>query len=528
MEGIPLHQRPSFRILILGIILAGLYVYVFIWGGGDLRNVAGVIFDGILLLLLVLATMFFYAQFTLPVRSVRDRLKIGSRLWLHWRRAHGPALFIKDGREVARPGEAERRGPGLIWVDTASAVVTWTSLGHKAVLGPGIHFTEDRQRVGRTFSLHTQTCNLGPRLEEPIFARLAEPASEDERKRHTAMQASRTAVSGRTRDGNEVVPNVSVVFRLDSRPARGDEGGSHFGFSAEAIERASRAEGINADPAAGQQSRVAWNQLPGLIAIDLWREYLSRFTLDELFSPTFPALPRVPQPAEPAPTLEVPRTPLIIKRSLFVRLLRQRNNALEEWLDRKGIGQSGNPREPALGKVTDQSPQEDDRRYTALQIIGRMVHMRMTQAAVPILDECGRVVEGHTISPEFAKLKERGLAVRSVTIRNVRFDPAIERQITQLWTTGWQANAEVERQQVEQMERLAEQNGRQKALLEHAMALSRIVRQDKPQDMEAAARSLLQATEFEIVTDPPLYARAKNEADAVSGLIRWLESAQHE
>jgi hypothetical protein len=514
--------------LVMGILLAGLYVYAIIWRGGILRNIAGIIFDVILLLLLIQISVFFHAQFTLPVRSLRNRLRISSRLWLYWRKAHGPAVFVKDGREIARAGEGERRGPGLIWVDSASAVVMWSSMGHKEVLGPGIHFTEEGQRIGRTFSLHTQTCSLGPSLEDPIFEKPAEQTSEEQRKKHGAMQASRTAVSGRTRDGNEVVPNITVSFRLDSQPVRGEGPGSRFGFSEEAVERASRAEGINADGDPALQSRVAWNQLPGLIAIDLWREYLSKFTLDELFSPTFPALPTLPQPAEPPPPIEIPSTPLIVKRNLFVRLLRQRNNAFEKWLDRKGIGQQAKPIREPPERFGNTWTSDDGRDCTALQTIGQMIQRRMTQAAVPVLDECGRILEGHTISPEFRRLNERGLAVQKVTISGLRFDPSIEGQIVQLWNTGWLANAQAERQQVEQLERLAAQNGRQQALLEHALALSRAIERDKSSDMVTAVKTLLQATESEIVTDKRLFARAGAEAEAVSSLIRWVESGQHE
>ena len=514
--------------LVLGIVLAGLYVYTIIWRGGILRNIAGIVLDAILLLLLVQLSVFFYAQFTLPVRSLRDRLKISARLWLHWRRADGPAIFVQNGREIARAGEGERRGPGLIWVDSASAVVTWSSMGHKDVLGPGIHFTDEGQGIGRAFSLHTQTCSLGPGLHDPIFEKPAEQASDDQRKAYAAMQARRTAVSGRTRDGNEVVPNLTVSFRMDSEPVRGEGPGSRFGFSEEALERASRAEGINADGDPATRSRVAWNQFPGLIAIDLWREYLSKFTLDELFSPAFPGLPDVPQPAEPPEPIELPSTPLIMKRGLFVRLLRQRNNAFEKWLDSKGIGQEAKPVEKPPERANTRRTGDEGRRYTALQIIGEMVQKRMTQAAVPILDDCGRLVEGHTLSPEFKKLKERGLAVQDISLSGLRFDPSIEQQIIQLWNTGWLANAQAEQQQVEQLERLSAQNGRQSALLEHALALGSAIERDQPHDVVAAVKTLLQATGSRVVTDKRLYARAGTEVEAITDLVRWLESGQHE
>ncbi len=513
--------------MLLGILLGGVYAYTFIWNGGLLRNLPRIIFDAILLYLLLQLTVFFYAQFTVPVNTLKGRLQVTSRLWLHWRHAHGQAIFLKNGREIAREGEAERQGAGLIWVDSASAAVTWSAKGHKQVLGPGIHFTETGQTIGRTFSLHTQTCTLGPGPQDRVFEKPRENDTAEQRKKYGAMQADRTAVSGHTRDGNEVVPNITVVFRLEAQlPAHG-RGGSRFGFSARSVEWASRAEGIRAD-ADDEQRRVAWNQLAGLVAIDLWREYLSKFTLDELFSASFAPLPDVPQPGEPPEFVELPSTPLIVKRGLFVRLLRQRNNALEKWLDRRGIG-----KEAELSRSGEEGSEVvradgSARRLTALQVIQEMVGRRMTRAAVPILDDCGRIVEGHTLSPEFRTLKERGLAIQDVTISNLRFDPSVERQIIDGWNTGWLTNAEKERQQVEQLERLAAQNGRQRALLEHGMHLGRAIQEDKPSSIGDAARALLKATQFEIVSDQQLYARADKEAATLSELIRWVESGQHD
>lgn len=528
MEEIPLYQRPSFRITILAVVLAGLYAYTIIEYGPSFRNLAGIVFDGLLLVLLVRIAVFFYAQFTLPVRTFSDRLKLSSRLWLHRRRAHGAAIFVRNGREISRPGEIEQEGPGLIWVDTASAVVTWSGLGRKDVLGPGIHFTDATQKIGRTFSLHTQVCQLGPGLDDPVFQRTTEPISAEQRQKLSSVQANRTAVSGRTRDGNEVVPNILITFRLESEPASGLAPGTRFGFSAQSVERASRAEGINADLDLGQQARVAWNQMPGLIAIDLWREYLSKFTLDELFKPVFPSLPSVPQPTEPPPPIDVPSSPLILKRGLIARLLRQRNNAFENWLARKGIGAAA-PGAPEHSAETPHSaPGASGGPYTALQIIAQMIKARMTQAAVPVLDECGRLLEGHQLSPEFSKLRERGLEVTDVSLNHVRFDPAVEAQIVQLWNTDWLANAETERQQVEQLERLAAQSGRQRALLERAFALGRAVQQEKPADVSSALSVLLRVTEAQIVSDQALYARGVGEAQTVSNLIRWVESGEHE
>ncbi len=104
MNQVPFSQRPSFRSLILAVVLLGIYVYYAVWGGGILQNAAGVVLDLILLAFLYQACVFFYAQFILPTRSLEERQKIASRLRLHASGGHGPAIFVKNGRKVERAG----------------------------------------------------------------------------------------------------------------------------------------------------------------------------------------------------------------------------------------------------------------------------------------------------------------------------------------------------------------------------------------------------------------------------------------
>ena len=83
------------------------------------------------------------------------------------------------------------------------------------------------------------------------------------------------AVRAMTRDGIEVIPTINVSFKIDAKPAGRGEKGSRFGFNAEAVERAARSEGINPNSVTEDKRHVPWNQLPGLMAVELWREYLS-------------------------------------------------------------------------------------------------------------------------------------------------------------------------------------------------------------------------------------------------------------
>ena len=116
------------------------------------------------------------------------------------------------------------------------------------------------------------------------------------------------------------------------------------------------------------------------------------------------------------------------------------------------------------------------REYTALQVISHMVRARMTQAAVPILDEGGRYGKGHFLSEEFKRLSERGLRIMDVSLGGFRFAPAVEEQIVQQWRSSWLDTAAAERAHVEQLEVLAVEAGRQRAVLEHARALCSALR----------------------------------------------------
>jgi hypothetical protein len=69
---------------------------------------------------------------------------------------------------------------------------------------------------------------------------------------------------------------------LDSAPG---EGKTRFGYNPQAVWKAIAGVGVqpNADPGSGERF-VSWPWLTGHISVDLWREYLRKFTLDELFA----------------------------------------------------------------------------------------------------------------------------------------------------------------------------------------------------------------------------------------------------
>ena len=236
MSHVPFRHQPVFGAVILAVILAATWIYTYLDGGGALGSLYGAGLDLALLLVLGVACLCIFAQFALPVTTLGRRLELSRRLWLHVWGAHGPVTFVQNGRRIERSGEPGRAGPGLLWIDTASAAVMLTPAGNVRVLGPGIHFTRTHERLDKTFSLHIQVCALGPEDSEPIFASLQDEADEETRANHEFAQRRRRAVSGLTRDGHEVIPQIQVSFKLDDSSASSGEPGSQFGFSSDAVD----------------------------------------------------------------------------------------------------------------------------------------------------------------------------------------------------------------------------------------------------------------------------------------------------
>ncbi|MBI3739923.1 MAG: hypothetical protein HY258_12820 [Chloroflexi bacterium] len=526
MNEIRFYKRPWFKSLVLGIFLLGIYVYDFLFQGGLWHSLFGISFDLFMFLFILWpACVFFYAQFILPVNTWKDRNKIVSRLWLHAGKIDGPAIFVQNGRLVERKEESKKKGPGVLWLDTASAVATRTDTAFKNFLGPGVHFTDKDEKIASVIGLHTQNHRIGPDKDDKPFDLLKENPTEEEQKKYQETQDRLKAVSAMTRDGIQVVPNISVTFKIDAEPAKGAERGSRFGFHKDSIEKAARGEGISASSKAEEVKHIAWNQLPALIAADLWREYLSKFTLDELFSASLEPLNEVLQPESSIPIENHRQILMPGKSGFFTRLLKQINNSFEGHL-KKLV-----PEEPPIADKEEEAERQlphkktsEQKPQTALQIINQMIKARMTQAAVPILDESGRQVEGFSISEEFDTLTERGIKVHNVSVSNLRFSPAIEKQIVQQWKTNWLINAKADQSRIERLNAVTKENGRQKALQDHALTLSEAVLNARTSDLTLVVKALLQGTQNEIKLNDRLLRRTTTEVEDMESIINWLES----
>jgi hypothetical protein len=333
---------------------------------------------------LLLFWVAFFAQFVLPVQSVSDRIKIAHQLLVFLFGVHGPIFLIRDGQLIMREGEERKKGPGVVWLDTASAALTRNATSIKQVLGPGVHFLEPDEYFAGIIDLHIQSQSIGPRISDRPFAERDEYQSDEEfgNEEFDQVQDRRKSVSAFTRDGIEAVPNISITFRVDTGFPEVNQPGSRFGYRTgstingkaneradqEAIRKAILGEGINPNvPADSPRHRVAWNQLPIQLAVNVWREYAAKYVFDDYFH----------------------------------------------------------------------HPNSESQEKTAIHVINEMVKARLTEPEVIDLDSLGVSGNRKVASEEFKLLQSHGLKVLSVRIHNIRFHPVVENKILLQWRTSW-------------------------------------------------------------------------------------------
>jgi len=551
MDDTPLRKKPWFYIAAWLVILLAAYGWQISRMGGFVASEVDIFIDLVCIFpVLLVLWMAFFAQFVLPVRTFRDRQKIFDRLITYLFGGHGPAIFIRDGHLVTREGEERKKGPGVLWLDSASAAVTRTATAIKQTIGPGVHFLENKEYIAGTVDLHTQSQSVGPKESDKPFDERKDEQSEDE---FNQIQDRRKQVSALTRDGIEVVPNISVTFRVDTGFPKDGQPGSRFGFRTgitkrdkenekqdkEAIRKAILGEGINPNVRPDSpRHRVAWNQLPAVLAVDVWREYVSKFTLDELFKPEQlvpPPPPQLPQPTEEeidplSQPIQVSANKETLQDALtsMLRFINRQMSSLIKWLEgKKEEDKTKKPAAPQPPAPPPPSTKSEPQKKTALQVINEMVKARLTQAEVDILDDAGNRGEGTISSKEFSLLQDRGLKLISVSISNPRFDPAVEESIIKTWNATWLNNAKAESEQIDRRRNNIEKAAEEKAKRQYAEALSReindLAKAGKPCIRETL-KSLILRSHSMIRSSEQLRRRMTTEMQDIEEMIKWIEA----
>jgi len=255
------------------IVVAGISI------NGDFQSNFGFGFLVLLIFLLSLvAFLIFFGQFILPVLNLPERIKAVQRLFLYLLGDHGPAFFIENGELRERRIDRSKNGPGVIILDTASAAVLRTPVKYKGAIGPGIAFTERNDIIAGIVDLHIQSQSIGPRLEEDPFAPLQKGESNASYEARMTRKNETLAV---TRDGIQVCVNLSIRFKLDAKPG---EGNSAYGYNPTSVEKAIIGQSINFEKPDDNPDRItSWKWYPVNLIIDIFREYISKYTLNEIF-----------------------------------------------------------------------------------------------------------------------------------------------------------------------------------------------------------------------------------------------------
>ena len=526
MEETRFYQKPWFYIVSRGFIMLVLYgiAIYYQWRGNNFEPIT-IFVDIALLIFLLLIWLAFFAQFVLPVRTFEERQKIFDRLLGYLGGSRGPALFIKNGKIIDRPGESEREGPGVLWLDSASAAVTHINTAFKNTIGPGVNFTDKGEKIvqANVVDLHVQTQRIGPWEREDPFA-LQGGESKDE---YEEIQKRRMMTSAWTRDGIEVVPNISVTFKIDADPIQGDLPGSHFGFKEESVTRAIINQAINPNAKPNTLAHnVAWNELPAYIAADLWREFMSKFRLGQLFK--VESIPPLAIPL-PSPIPSVHDTNALYlplsgrEQSAILRVLTEMLHELNYWLggiaDRCEKDQEKNSAVPARAGSGGKPPNVSKK--TALQVINFMIKERMTNPKVPLLDQNGERLPGSQESNEFRLLQEHGIRVISVNVGNLRFPSKVEGQLISQWTANWLVNARKERERIQSRQRLSTLSGQEQAIRAYADALSpNLAALSKRKEV---LKTLILRSRDILIRNDRIHRRATSELEGIAEILQWLE-----
>jgi hypothetical protein len=482
----------------------------------ELRTLLFYCIDGILLFATLLFGVAFFAQFVLPVQTITERMLVIDRLFTYLMGGHGPAVFIENGEVQESEKEKKKRGPGVVLLDTASAAVFRNAHTFTRPSGPGIYFTNYGEYIAGALDLHRQVKFMGPRANEDPFVPKKETEPQEE---YEARQKRRLETSALTRDGVEVVPNVLAIFQLDPsldpiqpaaakpappaasavkplkarfkwfkpRPKTPEPdpipGKTRFGYSGQAAWRAITHEGIRVDaPQGAQDRRLAWDWLPAYLTIDLWREYLRKFTLDELFSFS-------------------------------------------------SVAQSGDgPRQTAMDRILGMIRE----RLTKPEVdmwddTGHPVP-ELDQAGRPMLDETGKPIHKKMISYEYKQMSSRGLRLIASIVRNLRFPAPVEERLVNQWQVTWLERAKDDAKEVERQLGEERLRGEREALKLYALGASMVLSSHLPPPDEASKAPdladtleyLVQGTLSEYLRDPDLRNQLTYEKSNLANMIEWI------
>ena len=245
----PQNKRRKMTLYILGgLVVLAIWYFVGYWRR-PLPSVAMWLLDIFVLGVALIGGIMLASQFALPVSAWKDRNLAFSSMLQFLQGGHGPIIFVRNGSKVARPGEEDKRGPGVILLDSASAVALQTNVAYKRSAGPGVTFTQPGEFIADTIDLRVQS-------------------------------RTNKNVKAVTRDGINIKANIIVRFMLRRghvSPGQWEtDQGPPYYFEEHPAFLAVFGTAVR------ERYNVSWTELPALVAADVWREFLLERTLSDL------------------------------------------------------------------------------------------------------------------------------------------------------------------------------------------------------------------------------------------------------
>lgn len=406
---------------------------------------------------------YFFSQFVLPIRNPDDRNEIYERVRDFDSGERGPILFVKNGRVIKHEGEGDKRGPGVLVLDTASAVVLRTDTEIVGAVGPGIRFTDgneyiishvnaknEEEAIG--VDLRTQWRFIGPMASDQPFLN---PVPFADPKKYNDSEKRRKQTVGLTRDGFEVSPTISIKFRV-KRPKvnQPTQSGvrSQFGYDPDAVRHAITREVVQLDKSENKKIRMTWKQLPEHLVVNLWREYVRKFKLEDLFT--------------------------------------------------------------------------SSDSYSGLQTIEYMLNRRVQQASVAVLDDTGipEMPPRYSENREFKELKERGLEVIEIQIHNLVFDPALEENLIQQWSADWMSVAKQEEGLLNEKAALIESVARSEATKQFVRTAAQKFSNPllTPPDVYSALQDLIKPIKENLLAQSQASEDAILTLEKLDNILKWV------
>lgn len=252
-----------------------------------------------LFLLAFLISLFFFSQFALPVNNLYNRIMAYLYLLYFSIGSHGPRIKIDNGVIPKMYHRNKSHKPGVFILDTASAGLIRDDKNDVIrYVGPGLVFSKRDEYLISTIDLHRQTWPVppfGPRseAENPFSSLNSEHENVIE---YEARQRRRFETSGLTNDGIEIVPNIYTVSSLiynkgtDVIDISSNQIGIKEWINRRRMYQSKTGFRFNPDSVSyaisghGEKAIFPWYQISALLAVELWREYLIKFTFKKLFT----------------------------------------------------------------------------------------------------------------------------------------------------------------------------------------------------------------------------------------------------